>query len=178
MLLGFLGQVLAVIWIIVVCKSGSSPIFGLTISNLLGYFHDYFPTNLVLFSPVFLLIGGGGRVVTAAINMVIVDISPPDKRYARSLEHFMLSPNTYHRTRVFYVLGIAVLLEDLIATPLGSLLLEKDLWLPYQVSMPVILLAFPLLLALPETLSLKKVSEAEDHDENTADTHEPSISVC
>lgn len=45
-----------------------------------GYFHDVFPTQLVLASPAFLIVGGGVRVLSAIVNSMIADIAPTDTR--------------------------------------------------------------------------------------------------
>lgn len=45
-----------------------------------GYYHETFPTRLVLASPAFLSIGGGVRVLSAIVNTLIVDVSPEDIR--------------------------------------------------------------------------------------------------
>jgi len=39
-----------------------------------------------------------------------------------------------------------------VAVPVGSWLLSKDLWLPYWFSTPMILLAFPIIILIPETV--------------------------
>ncbi|KAH8879721.1 hypothetical protein GQ53DRAFT_774701 [Thozetella sp. PMI_491] len=62
--LGLLGQVLGLFWTLLVC-----------------YFHQVFPTRLVLLSPLFLVIGGGNNVISAVIYSSIVDVAPPNKKY-------------------------------------------------------------------------------------------------
>lgn len=62
-LLGMLGQVLAYFWVILVC-----------------YFHQTFPTRLVLLSPAFLAVGGGSRVLSAIMAAVVADVSPESMR--------------------------------------------------------------------------------------------------
>lgn len=46
-----------------------------------GYFHDIFPTRLVLLSPVFVVIGGGSKVVSASMYTIITDVTPEHNRY-------------------------------------------------------------------------------------------------
>ncbi|KAK7398603.1 hypothetical protein QQX98_012012 [Neonectria punicea] len=127
--LGMLGQVTAYFWVILVC-----------------YFHQTFPTRLVLLSPIFLAVGGGSRVLSAIMATVIADVAPENMR-----------------TTIFYLVGAGLLATDIIAAPVGSWLLSKDLWLPFKFSAPIICLSFPLLLAMPETLvSRKKADTSND----------------
>jgi hypothetical protein len=58
-------------------------------------------------------------------------------------------------------MGAAVLITDIVALPVGSLLLSKDLWLPYWFSTPIILLAFPIIIAIPETVPKNKDAQSD-----------------
>ncbi|KAI5865370.1 major facilitator superfamily domain-containing protein [Durotheca rogersii] len=124
-LLGLLGEMLEYFWVILVC-----------------YFHEVFPTRLVLISPVFVVIGGGSKVISACIYTIITDVTP---------EHI--------RTTIFYLAGAGILLSALIAMPFGSFLLSIDLWLPYKFSTPVLLSAFPLIFAMPETMPKSSIED-------------------
>ncbi|KAI1194120.1 major facilitator superfamily domain-containing protein [Nemania serpens] len=128
--LGLLGETLAYFWVVLVC-----------------YFHDIFPTRLVLLSPVFVVIGGGSKVVSASMYTIITDVTP---------EH--------NRTTIFYLTGAGLLSTALLSTPLGSFLLSIDLWLPYKVNTPVLLLSFPLVLAIPETLKRLGVEDSSGQE--------------
>ncbi|KAI0398868.1 major facilitator superfamily domain-containing protein [Xylaria palmicola] len=123
--LGMLGQVLAYFWVILVC-----------------YFHQAFSTRLVLLSPIFLLVGGGSRVLSAIISTIIADVAPEKMR-----------------TTIFYAVGAGLLITDVVAAAVGSWLLSKDLWLPFKFSAPIICLSFPLILAMPETLVRSKSAD-------------------
>ena len=57
-------------------------------------------------------------------------------------------------------MGAAVLITDVVAVPIGSWLLSKDLWLPYWFSTPIILLAFPIIIAIPETVLTRKAVQS------------------
>jgi hypothetical protein len=57
------------------------------------------------------------------------------------------------RTSVFYVLGAAVLATDIVSAPIGSWLLAKDVWLPFLLGGALMMVGFPILCFLPETLS-------------------------
>ncbi|VUC35726.1 unnamed protein product [Clonostachys rosea] len=128
--LGMLGQTMAYFWVILVC-----------------YFHQAFPTRLVLLSPAFLVVGGGSRVLSAIMATVIVDVAPEKMR-----------------TTIFYLFGAGLLVTDIVAAPFGSWLLSKDVWLPFKFSAPMICLSFPLIFAMPETLMARK--KAEDSNGN------------
>lgn len=56
-----------------------------------------------------------------------------------------------NRTMTFYRIGAAVLVTDIISTLVGSWLLSKDLWLPFIISTPIILLSLLILFFIPET---------------------------
>ncbi|KAI1733385.1 major facilitator superfamily domain-containing protein [Xylaria scruposa] len=126
--LGMLGQVLAYFWVVLVC-----------------YFHHAFPTRLVLLSPIFLVLGGGSRVLSAIMSTIIADVAPDNMR-----------------TTIYYVIGAGLLVTDVVAAAVGSWLLSKDLWLPFKFSAPIILLSLPLILAMPETLVRSKLSAIDN----------------
>ncbi|KAI0109611.1 major facilitator superfamily domain-containing protein [Nemania sp. FL0031] len=136
--LGMVGQVLAYFWVVLVC-----------------YFHEAFPTRLVLLSPIFLAVGGGSRVLSAIMATIIADVAPENMR-----------------TTIFYVVGAGLLVTDIVAAAVGSWLLSQDLWLPFKFSSPIICLSFPLILAMPETLMSSKKTDAingQTTDQGTSD---------
>ena len=47
----------------------------------IGYYHDTFPIQAVWASGVFMVLGGGTRVLYAVLSSVVVDICSPSKRY-------------------------------------------------------------------------------------------------
>jgi MFS family permease len=87
------GQVLAYFWVVLVC-----------------YFHQTFPTRLVLLSPIFLVVGGGSRMLSAIMATVIADVAPENMR-----------------TTIFYIFGAGLLVTDIMAAAVGSWLLSQDL---------------------------------------------------
>ncbi|KAK8241233.1 hypothetical protein IWZ00DRAFT_547738 [Phyllosticta capitalensis] len=104
-----------------------------------GYFHTIFPVRLVWAAAGFQFLGGGHRVIGAIMNTIIVDVAP---------EHA--------RTTSFYLLGAAIRITDMLAAVAGSALLERDIWLPYEIATPVLLLSIPICIAMPETLIKSK----------------------
>lgn len=82
------------------------------------------------------------------------------------------------RTSVFYVLGAAVLATDIVSPPIGSWLLEKDVWLPFLLGSPLIVLGFPILCLLPETLSDVDAKDTTGGDTvHVAQSEEPPTKV-
>ncbi|KAK8177915.1 hypothetical protein IWX90DRAFT_411310 [Phyllosticta citrichinensis] len=69
------------------------------------------------------------------MNTIIVDVAPQTAR-----------------TTSFYLLGAAIRVTDMLAAIAGSALLERDIWLPYEIATPVLLLSLPICLAMPKTL--------------------------
>ncbi|KAK8190256.1 major facilitator superfamily domain-containing protein [Phyllosticta capitalensis] len=106
---------------------------------LVCYFHTIFPVRLVWAAAGFQFLGGGHRVIGAIMNTIIVDVAP---------EHA--------RTTSFYLLGAAIRITDMLAAVAGSALLERDIWLPYEIATPVLLLSIPICIAMPETLIKSK----------------------
>ncbi|KAK0649748.1 major facilitator superfamily domain-containing protein [Cercophora newfieldiana] len=135
--LGILGQVLSYFWMLFIC-----------------YFHQTFDTRLVLISPAFLLIGGGSRVLSAAVYSVIVDVTPEEMR-----------------TTAFYVLGAGAIICDVIMAPIGSWLLAKDLWLPFRFSSIILLFAVLMTLMIPETLPVEKRASSLEIPESPPTTN-------
>ena len=124
-----------------------------------GYFHRIFPTKAVLLSPLFLVIGGGNRVLSATMYSIVVDVSPVHMRFVAHLTSLRLPRrlmNITRRTTIFYVIGAGILMTDIVMLPIGSWLLSKDLWLPFKFSLPIMALAFPVILGMPETIALTK----------------------
>lgn len=78
--------------------------------TLLGYYHQVFPTDLVLLSPIFMVIGGGNRVLMSAMNSVIVGVSP-----------FSM------RGPIFYGIAAGLLVTETVMVPTGSWFLSRDL---------------------------------------------------
>lgn len=103
------------------------------------YFHQIFDIRLVLLSPAFFIIGGGPRVLSAAAYSVVIDVAPEDVR-----------------TTVFYLVGAGAIVCDVIMAPVGSWLLDKDLWLPFHFSSVILILAVVMTLFMPETLTADK----------------------
>ncbi|TDZ21198.1 MFS efflux pump atnC [Colletotrichum orbiculare MAFF 240422] len=108
----------------------------LTISAaiLILYFHQLLPTNLILTTPIFLIIGGGNQVLIATFNAILVDVIPAAKR-----------------PTMFYAVGAGMLVTEMVMIPVGSWLSLTDLWLPFKFSVPAIAFSVCAVFFLPET---------------------------
>lgn len=153
--MGMCGQILSFLWVILVCKCihivstwtahcihrnhHRRPFRESPLTHHQGYFHTIFPVRLVWAAAGFQFLGGGHRVIGAIMNTIIVDVAP---------EHA--------RTTSFYLLGAAIRITDMLAAVAGSALLERDIWLPYEIATPVLLLSIPICIAMPETLIKSK----------------------
>lgn len=73
------------------------------------------------------------------------------------------------------MVGAGLLVTEVVAAPIGSWLLSKDLWLPFKFSAPIILLSFPVILVIPETLPPRKMSDTSD--DGQANRHEPLVQL-
>ncbi|GAM89567.1 hypothetical protein ANO11243_076060 [Dothideomycetidae sp. 11243] len=116
-----------------------------------GYFHQTFPTSTVLLAPAFLAIGGGSRVLTAVMYTIITDITPER-----------------NRTTIFYLIGAGLLITEIVAAPIGTWLLSKGLWLSFKFSAPILLMSFPVILFIPETLVRSKPDDQRETDVDPA----------
>ncbi|KAL9016294.1 MAG: hypothetical protein Q9185_006354 [Variospora sp. 1 TL-2023] len=100
------------------------------------WFYGTFSASWVLASPLFLCIGGGTQVLAALLISIIVDVTPP-----------------HLRTATIYMINSAELITEFVSPPIGAALMRTNVWLAFAVSIPVILLSYPVIAAIPETLA-------------------------
>ncbi|TEA17583.1 MFS efflux pump atnC [Colletotrichum sidae] len=119
----------------------------LTISAaiLILYFHQLLPTNLILATPIFLVIGGGNQVLIATFNAILVDVTPAAKR-----------------PTMFYAVGAGMLVTEMVMIPVGSWLSLTDLWLPFKFSVPAIAFSVCAVFFLPETRPAQSSPTSEE----------------
>ncbi|KAL8969344.1 MAG: hypothetical protein Q9197_004391 [Variospora fuerteventurae] len=101
-----------------------------------GWFYGTFSASWVLASPLFLCIGGGSQVLAALLTSIIVDVTP-----------------AHLRTATIYMINSAELITEFVSPPIGAALMRTNVWLAFAVSIPVILLSYPVIAAIPETLA-------------------------
>ncbi|KAL8913407.1 MAG: hypothetical protein Q9171_001786 [Xanthocarpia ochracea] len=85
---------------------------------------------------LFLCISGGTQVLAALLISIIVDVTPP-----------------HLRTATIYVINGAERITEIVSPPIGAALMRTNVWLAFAVSIPVILLSYPVIAAIPETLA-------------------------
>ncbi|TDZ74846.1 MFS efflux pump atnC [Colletotrichum trifolii] len=150
--LNLLGQVLTISAAILICKRScklTSQFFHTTqLIKLFPnpvYFHQLLPTNLILATPIFLVIGGGNQVLIATFNAILVDVTPAAKR-----------------PTMFYAVGAGMLVTEMVMIPVGSWLSLTDLWLPFKFSVPAIAFSVCAVFFLPETRPAQSSPTSEE----------------
>ncbi|KAH7016860.1 MFS transporter [Ilyonectria destructans] len=96
---------------------------------------DVVPLRAIWFTPVFQIVGGGPEIATSMAYAMITDRFRPDQR----------------RASTFFIMAAAILLGEILATPLSALLMSWSPWIPSLAALGCQL--FGLLAAswLPET---------------------------
>ncbi|KAL7781932.1 major facilitator superfamily domain-containing protein [Trichoderma afarasin] len=109
-----------------------------------------FPSACLLFSPLGNLLGGGSYVFQSVILSIVSEATEPE-----------------NRTRLFYLLALVMDIANIVAPPLTSLALWRNLWLPFGLS----IILYGLLLAtiwtippLNETPTPLSVHTAEENE--------------
>ncbi|RAL06660.1 MFS transporter [Aspergillus homomorphus CBS 101889] len=97
------------------------------------------PLELTWISSLFQCLGGGPAVATAVLEATIADVVPDDKR-----------------STIYFQLQAAVLISDILANPLSSILMAHNVWIPCFLGLSIQALGTILLMALPETLSFAR----------------------
>ncbi|KAF3937485.1 hypothetical protein ABW19_dt0204557 [Dactylella cylindrospora] len=122
---------------------------------LVCYNWETIPIQAVWGTGVFRIIGAGPAVAFAMIMSMVADVSSETSR-----------------SRNFYKLFSAYLCTQLVGPPLTYWAMKKALWLPYIICMISLAASFPILLAIPETLSyVKRRTEYTDDDSDSNGIH-------
>lgn len=79
---------------------------------------------------------------------------------------------TGHRTPIFFGIQALILGTQMIAVPLGSVLMKRDLWLPMYLSIASLITGILVTLPMPETL--KRDTESEPLISHESEDDEPS----
>ncbi|PYI01240.1 adenylate cyclase [Aspergillus sclerotiicarbonarius CBS 121057] len=112
---------------------------GFTLSDvwvkIVCWFSDKLPLRLIWLAPVAEVVGGGTQVATSIMFVMLADIFDDEEQ-----------------TTAFLYVSATALLSEILATPLGTLLMTKNVWLPYLLSTLGTAGGGLLLLFLPETL--------------------------
>ncbi|KAK4171556.1 major facilitator superfamily domain-containing protein [Triangularia setosa] len=119
---------------------------------LIFYFSDVVPLWLFWWSSAFELIGGGGQVLVAMLYTFVADVVPIDGR-----------------ATVFLQLNALFLGSQMVAGPLGGIMMVNNPWIPLWTSLVIIGVANLLILAFPETLHLHGKKDAAASSEDDSD---------
>ncbi|RDW85282.1 hypothetical protein BP6252_02872 [Coleophoma cylindrospora] len=114
------------------------------------YFWSKVPIEVVWVSAIFRLIGGGPAIAIAMCLTMASDLSSESK--------------------TFYRVFSAVLITDLIGPGVAYGTLQHSLWLPYVVCSLSLLVTFPVILYMPETLKVSEDHESASNLESTGAT--------
>ncbi|KAH8150986.1 uncharacterized protein LAJ45_05169 [Morchella importuna] len=154
------GVVLAIPFGVMADRYGRRPmlmltLLGLSLSSAWVLLICWFtlPIKLTWLSSLFYTLGGGASVGSALILMIIADVTPAAQR-----------------STLFFHLQACVLLSELVAPLLGSLLMSRNVWIPLLAGLAIQTLGIPIAALLPETKSAHPTTtDAESsEDEETA----------
>ena len=70
---------------------------------------------------------------------------------------------------MIYLVNSAELITEFLSPPIGAALMEKNVWLAFAVSVPILLLSYPIILALPESLAPAAAKECSGSDMTGSD---------
>ncbi|KAL4758554.1 MFS transporter [Aspergillus foveolatus] len=119
------------------------------------------PLELTWISSLFQCLGGGPAVATAVLEATIADVVPDDKR-----------------STIYFQLQAAVLISDILANPLSSVLMAHNAWTPCFLGVGIQALATVLLMALPETLDFARRSRPSDASIDGCKEEESTLRGC
>jgi hypothetical protein len=116
------------------------------------------PIRLIWISSVFLIIGGGSTVTNAVLTMVLTDATP-----------------TLMRSRVFLYFTASNLASEMVAPPIASYFIDKDVWIPLSIGLVCTMLTVIIASNVPETLPMLDKKKAALHIA-VSDSDEESMS--
>ncbi|KAK0737387.1 major facilitator superfamily domain-containing protein [Apiosordaria backusii] len=125
---------------------------------LVFYFSDVVPLWWFWWSSAFELIGGGGAVLVAMLYTFVADVVPVDGR-----------------ATVFLQLTAVFLGSQMVAGPLGGIMMVDDPWIPVWASLVIIGVANLLILVFPETLHLHDKKDVATGSEDDSDDERSGV---
>ncbi|KAG8427866.1 hypothetical protein J3459_006274 [Metarhizium acridum] len=124
-------------------KYGKKPVLilcvaGMSMASLfytaVCFWPQQFPVRLTWVSPAFMLIGGGNAVLSSVVFSALSDLVPGP-----------------YRATTFFTLGAAVLVTELVVSPVASVLMQANLWLPIFLGIILFPVCILLVLCMEET---------------------------
>lgn len=94
------------------------------------------PIRLIWLQSALGVLGGGTMVASALFMVIMTDVTPESRR-----------------ANIFFYAHATLCATEFLGPPLGSMLMDRDPWIALSISMLLLTLAIPFVLALPETLS-------------------------
>ncbi|KZF19068.1 MFS general substrate transporter [Xylona heveae TC161] len=107
-------------------------------------FPSYIPIHWIWFSGAFSILGGGSAFASALLFVVIADFTSDAQRANR-----------------FFCVSAALLATDVIASPLSSVLMRHNPWIPISIAVVIFAFAIPASFIMPETLGYQREPEHE-----------------
>ncbi|RAQ55843.1 MFS transporter [Aspergillus flavus] len=133
-------------------RIGRKPIAMLSMTGLLMeeiairiicLYSEAIPLRTIWFTPLFQLCGGGSQIASSVAFTIVTDIFPAEQR-----------------ANIFFVLFAAVLLAEILATPLSAWLMSWSPWLPFLLGWLCEGCGLLAAILIPETLP-KSLNESE-----------------
>ncbi|KAK3996392.1 major facilitator superfamily domain-containing protein [Cladorrhinum sp. PSN332] len=141
-------------------KWGRRPVMMLSLLGIvLGQVFTYFVYFWADYVPLWSRIGGGATIMVAMLYTIIADVVPVTER-----------------ATVFFQLTACFLTSQMIAGPLGGVMMRRDPWDPLMASLGFFALSGLVLWALPETLRVHDHKNTDVHQEEEEEEEEEETS--
>ncbi|RDW89025.1 hypothetical protein BP6252_01057 [Coleophoma cylindrospora] len=125
------------------------------------WFSNILSVWLTLVTPMVMFVGGGSVVATSLVFTVASDVAHESQR-----------------ATTFFIIGAASLSGDLVAAPISSILMERNVWIPIVLGILIMVVGWFGILFLPETLHFRtggKIPEDLETPSTTKDNTEHTI---
>ncbi|KAA8651283.1 hypothetical protein EYZ11_009188 [Aspergillus tanneri] len=103
--------------------------------RVICWYSNIIPLQAIWFTPLFQICGGGSQIASSMVFTIVTDIYPVEKRATK-----------------FFFIAAAILLAEILATPLSALLMVQSPWVPYLLGLLCEFVGVVAALVVPETL--------------------------